>query len=423
MTTKDGKSRRFAFIGFRTETQATEAQLHFNNTFVGMSKISVEMAKKFNDQSLQEQKKKHSAGQKHFSATENNCEADTKLPKVKTPINQNSLTDVDSTSVAGRKKAEFLEMMKSRKNTNKWANDDVIGSKLNQDKIEVLNSKDTISNSNDLKGDSDSDSDDDESVINEVAVETDTKKTPLSDLEYLRSKVQRDFSDSDSDDESKSEDSSDDDGMNRTAKIMKPGHSTTEMQSSTDDEHSVEDTKEEHMVSDDEKDDNNNNNVDTDLVKNGQFDDTDEIAEEDNSRLFVKNLPFTCTEAEFTELFTGFGPISEVHLPIDEEKRGKGYGFIQFMLPEHARAARLQLSGEAFQGRVLYVVHAEKQRSKETTAAEAAMLSGRSNSNSSKLSSFQQKKEEERRKFVNRKEGWNAAYVRSDTVVDSLAAK
>lgn len=41
----------------------------------------------------------------------------------------------------------------------------------------------------------------------------------------------------------------------------------------------------------------------------------------------------------------------------------------------------------------------------------------------SKLSSYQQKKEEERKKLVSKTEGWNASFVRSDTIVDSLAER
>ena len=51
----------------------------------------------------------------------------------------------------------------------------------------------------------------------------------------------------------------------------------------------------------------------------------------------------------------------------------------------------------------------------ESEAKPVTVIAGR------KLSSFQQKKEEERRKMANKKEGWNASYVRSDAVIDSLA--
>ena len=42
---KSGRSRGFAFIGYRTAEEATNAVEWFNGTFVDMRKISVEIAK------------------------------------------------------------------------------------------------------------------------------------------------------------------------------------------------------------------------------------------------------------------------------------------------------------------------------------------------------------------------------------------
>jgi len=43
--TKSGKSRGFAFIGYRTNEEAQKAVEWYNGTFVDMRKISVELAK------------------------------------------------------------------------------------------------------------------------------------------------------------------------------------------------------------------------------------------------------------------------------------------------------------------------------------------------------------------------------------------
>ena len=40
--TKDGKFRRFAFIGFKTEEQAVAAKEHFDKTYIDTCKISIE---------------------------------------------------------------------------------------------------------------------------------------------------------------------------------------------------------------------------------------------------------------------------------------------------------------------------------------------------------------------------------------------
>ena len=36
------------------------------------------------------------------------------------------------------------------------------------------------------------------------------------------------------------------------------------------------------------------------------------------------------------EYFSSYGEITSAHLPLDAEKRGKGYGFIHFLFPECA---------------------------------------------------------------------------------------
>ena len=425
ITSKDGKSRKFAFIGFRTDLQAAEAQKHFNNTFIGMSKISVEMAKKFNDQSLKDLKQKFAEKKsKGKNKDDSDSETDEPVPvETVKKTKDDSLVGVDTTSVAGRKKAEFLEMMKSRRNTNKWANDDVAGTGTSLDpaldKAPVLRAKTNNNGGGDDDDESagsgqesDSESDSDNSVNDLVKGGPPAGTRPLSDLDYLRSKMkkQRSASDSDSDSESDNSkagsDSESDSDLGTDSEgekeegVAKKTSSKNSVDMPNNAEAKMETTAEEPIAS--------STAMDT------------EDMEEDSGRLFVKNLPFSCTEEEFSSLFSAFGPISELHLPLDEEKRGKGYGFVQYMLPEHAEAALQALASEAFQGRVLYVVKAQKPKEKDTSATIAAVAA---KGNKAKLSSFQLKKEEERRKFLNRKEGWNSAFVRSDAVVDSLAEK
>jgi multiple RNA-binding domain-containing protein 1 len=124
-----------------------------------------------------------------------------------------------------------------------------------------------------------------------------------------------------------------------------------------------------------------------------------------------------CQE-ELRALFEPFGLLAAVHLPLDAEKKGKGFGFVQFVIPEQAGRARTELDGTPFQGRVLHVIAAKKapEPAADDTAAGRGKPAGR-------LSAFQQKKEEERRAQAGAKDGWNASYVRSDAVVDALAER
>ncbi|KAJ7849818.1 hypothetical protein B0H14DRAFT_3085978 [Mycena olivaceomarginata] len=49
------------------------------------------------------------------------------------------------------------------------------------------------------------------------------------------------------------------------------------------------------------------------------------------SRLFVRNLAFSCTDADLLEFFSPFGEISQVHIPLDPvSKQSKGVAYVTF---------------------------------------------------------------------------------------------
>lgn len=81
---------------------------------------------------------------------------------------------------------------------------------------------------------------------------------------------------------------------------------------------------------------------------------------EENGRLFVRNLNYQCTVEDLEELFKKYGPTTEVNLPIDNlTQKIKGYAFITFMFPEHAKMAFNELDRSTFQGRLLHIIPAE----------------------------------------------------------------
>src|SRR3546814_18564043 len=82
------------------------------------------------------------------------------------------------------------------------------------------------------------------------------------------------------------------------------------------------------------------------------------------------NWPFTATEDELKAEFQEFGAISELHIPLDEDHRHKGYAFVQFMFPDDAEKAMKALDGSSFQGRLLHVIAAKRQRKAEPEPEE-----------------------------------------------------
>lgn len=379
--TINGKTRQFAFIGFRTSLQAAEAQKYFHNTFLDTARVAVEFAIKVGDDSLAPAKhagkhtlKKVAAGKGAGGdgATEQSGEKDKSSSKGvgKGKGQGQGQAETKEASKIDRTKQDFLEVMKKRTDARFWANDEADASK--EEKFDRV---DDDEDDDEDEVDDDEDGDDD---VNDLM----SKAKPvanISDMDYLRSKVMSKFSDDDEDDE------------DEIAPNIRRG----------DDEE------------DEDKDEDENENEDKTNAAGTKLDSDSGDAENDQSRLFLRNLPFTTTESELTVLFQPFGDITEIHVPLDKERNSKGIGYVQFMFPEHACAARSSLDGTSFQGRVLHILASKKQ--KEVVEMESK--------SKSRLSSFQQKKEEERRLMAGKKEGWNSAFIRSDAVVDSLADK
>lgn len=216
----------------------------------------------------------------------------------------------------------------------------------------------------------------------------------MSDLEYLRSKMASGIDDNFSDSE-------DDHSIDNDADQNYHSRSSGNDSESSDNDSMGDNNKDENPYGQNDATETNDYEADDDF--------------EDNSRLFVKNLPYTCIEEEVRELFEGFGVINEVHLPIDKEKKTKGYGFVTFLIPEQAIKSMNELNGSSWQGRVLRITMAEKKKS--------VVSDGNTNDTKNFLSTYQQKREDERKKNLHSKEGWNASFVRSDTVVDTLAER
>jgi cold-inducible RNA-binding protein len=72
--------------------------------------------------------------------------------------------------------------------------------------------------------------------------------------------------------------------------------------------------------------------------------------------LFVGNLSFDVTENDLQDLFTPFGPVSEVNLMTDRATgRSRGFAFVTMATPEAAQAAIQGMAGKDMQGRALTV--------------------------------------------------------------------
>ena len=72
----------------------------------------------------------------------------------------------------------------------------------------------------------------------------------------------------------------------------------------------------------------------------------------ETGRLFLRNLPYACAEADLEALLAPFGPLVELHLPVarleGERARHKGFAFATFLFAENAARALAELDGSVF---------------------------------------------------------------------------
>ncbi|KAM8992673.1 putative RNA-binding protein 19 [Ara ararauna] len=141
-------------------------------------------------------------------------------------------------------------------------------------------------------------------------------------------------------------------------------------------------------------------------------DDEEEEDLSESGRLFVRNLPFTCTEEDLEKIFSKYGPLSEIHFPIDRlTKKPKGFAFITYMIPEHAVKAYAEMDGQVFQGRMMHLLPStiRKEKLEDEDAEES--------------SSYKKQKEAKNKANSASSHNWNTLFVGTNAVADAVAQK
>ena len=73
-------------------------------------------------------------------------------------------------------------------------------------------------------------------------------------------------------------------------------------------------------------------------------------------KLFVGNLPFSCTEDSLSEIFSAAGTVESVRIITDRDSgRSKGFGFVEMATDEEAQRAIDEINGKDMGGRALTV--------------------------------------------------------------------
>ena len=75
-----------------------------------------------------------------------------------------------------------------------------------------------------------------------------------------------------------------------------------------------------------------------------------------NTKMYVGNIPFSATENDLRDLFSAYGVVTDVFLPMDRDSgRPRGFAFVSMETPEGMTAAINGLNGKEMGGRTLSI--------------------------------------------------------------------
>ncbi len=88
-----------------------------------------------------------------------------------------------------------------------------------------------------------------------------------------------------------------------------------------------------------------------------------------NNKLFVRNLAFSTTDGELSEIFADHGQVLSAQMATDRNTgKPRGFGFVQMNTQEQAQNACRTLDNSQHNGRTLYVAMSEPRDRKSGTA-------------------------------------------------------
>ena len=474
-------SRCLGFIGYKTEQMAILAQKYFHNTFIDTSRIDVSFAASRKERAALSERSswsKYSAGtsanerlkreeEKKLKKKNNKEDEDEDREEKKDPNRFIGVRErIKMEKAAKLKKEQFvspeekmleekmredpklreymaLMLPKSKFAAKFWSDglvheeDDYLSGGPAQTKLADI--EDTEGGNADEDSDDDEyqdlendDSSDDNGSSSSEEIDSDSddvkKDDAVSDMEYLKAKrgnFSSDSEDSEEDEEEENSSDDDDDENNNSEKSSDDERKEFSLENDNDDDV---DNTEKKKSSKKSKEDEKATIKEVEVV---QASDMESLQE--TGRVFLRNLPYTCTEEEiFDHMQSHVGKLTAVHVLVDKStKQSKGLAYATFALPEDGVKCIDVLDGAIFQGRILHVLPAKR----APTNAEKNTLGGvgritiinddngeDNDDENDPKNSYKKQKEHTRKADAADKKAWNALFMRQDTVLSAIAA-
>ena len=380
--TKEGKSRKFGFIGFRTSKEAKHARHQLNKSYVDTSQVTIDFAQKIGSDSIPRPWSRYSMGSSKHDETERKSDEEFRRKFLKQEKEKREkllkATKQQQQSENSREDhilSEFHAVTEKRSANPIWANGDVSTKEM---KTLVPSRKNGANGAllerthitfDDAENDENDDLYEDLPGTKEETVEpkinpsdadevgnTVALDQAISDMDYFRSKVVSDNNEQKS--EKKSTSAAQEPDESKLLEAKKSSSSPAE-----NDEPEVEDEK-----SDESKKLNENARTEEDnlpledKVRQPLASKRDEVYADvtETGRLFIRNLAYSVTEEEVEELFEKYGPLADVHIVKDSMTgQSRGMGFVQFMVHENAATALVEVDEKVHSGRILRITAAK----------------------------------------------------------------
>ncbi|EON67135.1 hypothetical protein W97_06388 [Coniosporium apollinis CBS 100218] len=416
--------RRIGYVGYRTPEEAAKAVKYFNKSFIRMAKIGVELARSVADEHLARPQNHTTRGQ---AAEEARSNANTQSVQASAnPLKRKRSESKDGSADA--KLQEYLEVMQPPSKSKTWANEDgmrpaaetsldvetpqaVVVDEVESDtEYQVVSKRSKRvdapaepSPARDIRKISEGPMADEAAPMEDqathgvppaVAGEESRGATmthdAVSDADWLRSRTSRLLGLAEAEAE---------DGEGSSKPInQEPVSANLAMEESPP-----------AMPS--EVREENSDDVADHSGMDRKHQDDGPAAVRSTGRLFLRNLPYSVTEADLRVHFMPFGDLEEVHVPLNPASgTAKGFAYVQFHKPEDAIEALKQMDGKIFQGRLLHILYAAAKR--ETKLDEYAI---------SKLPLKKQKQIQRKSGAASSTFNWNALYMSTDAVMSSIS--
>ncbi|PWZ01528.1 RNA-binding domain-containing protein [Testicularia cyperi] len=431
MRRPDGTSRKFGFVGYRSEAEAQQALDYFNHTFIDTSRISVEFAKKLGDEDLEKQREERRNKRKAADEAASSLAAagggDGAASSKKSKTVDDKARSENAATKPNKKGdvtfEEFLSVMQPKSKRKAWQNEDALPE---QTLLDITAPNDALEKKAAKKA---------RKAAEAAAAAAQTDGGSGVGLSADGAATTTAADSDDSDDEAEPDAVANDAGLTDAEYMqLRMKHRVgTDLEGVKDFEQSDDeqlpslkhDDHDHRSDSDSDSDSEDETPQDPQTLKRqeAQRRRAQEAARKDqetvdqimqSGRLFVRNLPFSATEQELQSFFQSFGTVTQAHIPLDKQtKSAKGIAFISFAEATAALAAYRAKDGATFQGRLMHIIPAITQDAK-SAVGEGALEGDRKKS-------LKQARLELRKQDAAKDFNWSMLYMSSDAVASSIA--